>query len=201
MKGNKEAINNLYQHFNERLDEINGVNTSQSGKIILRIKKEIWKAYFCSMELINYSGSHLKFNVCDQNGQKPNSCKQVIMKRSRFGYCYHFDSASKISYWKGFHLIVVNIWQLHSINLQSLTRWSGRAEEQESPPRGRDRQGPRRVSASRQRWDQRPVGQAEGEDRRDRLALRQEREARGEPEGAQRKAPRRHGEEQDGQLE
>jgi hypothetical protein len=41
VKGNKEAINNLYQHFNERLDEINGVNTSQSGKIILRIKKEI----------------------------------------------------------------------------------------------------------------------------------------------------------------
>ena len=32
VKGNKEAINNLYQHFTERLDEIKGVNTSQSGK-------------------------------------------------------------------------------------------------------------------------------------------------------------------------
>jgi hypothetical protein len=34
VKGNKEAINNLYNHFTERLDEIKGVNASQSGDLV-----------------------------------------------------------------------------------------------------------------------------------------------------------------------
>lgn len=34
VKGNKEAINNLYQHFTERIDEIKGVNASQSGDLV-----------------------------------------------------------------------------------------------------------------------------------------------------------------------
>lgn len=32
VKGNKDAINKLFEHFTERLEEIKGVNANQSGK-------------------------------------------------------------------------------------------------------------------------------------------------------------------------
>ena len=41
VKGNKEAINNLYQHFTERLDEIKGVNAHQSDDLVNIFFKQI----------------------------------------------------------------------------------------------------------------------------------------------------------------
>ncbi len=153
------------------------------------------------MEVITVEATYYLVYVI-KNCQVPDNCIQVIMQYIwlKLSICL---TLHQIYFINVKYLTITFIWnpKFQIWNLKSQTRWSGRAEEQESPPRGRDRQGPRRVSASRQRWDQRPVRQAEGEDRRDRLALRQEREARGEPEGAQRKTLGRHGEEQDGQLE
>ena len=37
VRGNKEAINNLFDHFTERLDELKGVNAVQSGIDLLLI--------------------------------------------------------------------------------------------------------------------------------------------------------------------
>lgn len=37
VKGNKDAISNLLKYFNEKLDEIKGVNANQSGTNLYRV--------------------------------------------------------------------------------------------------------------------------------------------------------------------
>jgi hypothetical protein len=55
VKGNKEAINNLYQHFTERLDEIKGVNSSQSGKTLFNSHFEELKKTMCNTHFAQWS--------------------------------------------------------------------------------------------------------------------------------------------------